>query len=116
MKLEEAKRKLDYYKKILLVTDETGTPNDFAEAIETVLQALDNMLEENKELKELANKKQWISPCYVAENYISKNKIREKIAELDKLIKECEEDEEHIGEIPIYIYDKKILEELLEDK
>ncbi len=40
--------------------------------------------EENEDLKNLANNKQWISPCYVAQNYISKSKIKEKIEELDK--------------------------------
>ena len=44
MKLEEAKKKLNYYKQLLIVMDETETPNDFEEAIETVLQALENSI------------------------------------------------------------------------
>ena len=35
-----------------------------------------------EELKNLANNTQWISPCYVAENYIAKEKVKEKIEEL----------------------------------
>ena len=42
-------------------------------------------LEEEKEyLIKLANNKQWFSPCYVAQNYISKQKIKDKIEELNK--------------------------------
>lgn len=49
------------------------------------LSAEVNSLKENNEaLLELANNKQWISPCYVAQNYISKQKIKDKIEELKK--------------------------------
>lgn len=37
---------------------------------------------ENEKLKTLANKTQWISPCYVSENYISKQKVIDKIKKL----------------------------------
>lgn len=55
MKLEEAKKKLNYYKQLLIAIDETETPNDFAKAIETVLQALDNSISKEK-LKEIIDK------------------------------------------------------------
>lgn len=38
-----------------------------------------------EELKNLANNKQWISPCYVAENYIAKEKVDEKIGKIKGL-------------------------------
>lgn len=55
-----------------------------AQAIEHLIQAYKELEEENEDLKNIANNKQWISPCYVAQNYISKSKIKEKIEELDK--------------------------------
>lgn len=44
--------------------------------------------EENKELTNLANNKQWISPCYVAHNYIPKSKIRECMYKTNKKVDE----------------------------
>ena len=38
-----------------------------------------------EELKNLANNTQWISPCYVAENYIAKEKVDEKIGKIKGL-------------------------------
>ena len=51
-----------------------------------ILSDFEKVLEENEELKNLANNKQWISPCYVAQNYIPKSKIKDKIEELEKYI------------------------------
>ncbi len=53
MKLEEAKKKLNYHKQVLIVADETGTKNDLVEAIETVLQALDNSISKEKAEKKM---------------------------------------------------------------
>lgn len=53
MKLEEAKKKLNYHKQVLIVADETETKNDLVEAIETVLQALDD---KDKQLQETLDK------------------------------------------------------------
>lgn len=47
-----------------------------------ILSDFEKVLEENEELKKLANNKQWISPCYVAQNYIPKSRVIEKIEEL----------------------------------
>lgn len=114
MKLEEAKRKLDYYKKILLVTDETGTPNDFAEAIETVLQALDNSVSKDK-VKER-----------IEETDLKINNLK---TEISKTLKENEEagteteidiNEQYICNMEIELEKleiaQKVLEKLLEDK
>ena len=88
--LEEAIKKLDYYKTILIVVDETGTPNDLAQAIEIVLKALDNS--------------------------ISKEVIEKKLAELDKLIIETQKELGSASkEYTIYVYQKDILKELLEE-
>lgn len=89
--LEEAIKKLDYYKTILIVVDETGTPNDLAQAIEIVLKALDNS--------------------------ISKEVIEKKIEELDKLIIETQKELGSASkEYTIYVYQKQVLQELLEGK
>lgn len=89
--LEEAIKKLDYYKTILIVVDETGTPNDLAQAIEIVLKALDNS--------------------------ISKEVIEKKLAELDKLIIETQKELGSASkEYTIYVYQKQVLQELLEGK
>ena len=46
------------------------------------LNYIKNLELENEDLKNLANKTQWISPCYVAQNYIAKSVIQNKIDEL----------------------------------
>lgn len=51
-----------------------------------ILSDYEKVLEENEELKNLANNKQGISNCYVAQNYIPKSKIKDKIEELEKYI------------------------------
>mgnify|MGYP003295698791 CR=1 FL=1 len=63
-----------------------------------------------EELKNLANNTQWISPCYVAENYIAIEKVDKKIEELDEKIK-CE----HNEKVLILLYaQRKVLQELKE--
>lgn len=57
-----------------------------------------------EELKNLANNKQWISPCYVAENYIAKEKVDNLLKELDY---KCNSTLERT-------YKKEILQELME--
>ena len=49
--LEKAINKLNYFKKVILLTDETGTTNDLAEAIETVLNHLDYYQEKIEKYK-----------------------------------------------------------------
>lgn len=45
-----------------------------------------------EELKNLANNTQWISPCYVAENYIAKEKVDNLLKELlRKLDEPCDD-------------------------
>ena len=78
---------------------------------------LDNELrqekEKNKELLKEYNKKLQID----WEDAISKDKIKEKIKELDELIKESKDE---LGtaskEFTIYVYQKDILKQLLEEK
>lgn len=50
------------------------------------------------------------------DNSISKEVIEKKIEENNKLIKQCNEDEGHYGEVYIYEHDNKLLQELLEKK
>ncbi len=93
MKLEEAKKKLDYHKNIIASLDEKS---ELFEAIKTVLQALDNS--------------------------ISKDKVKEKIEELNKNIDLSIDnskgglDEDFIDKGTKLLAQKRILEELLEDK
>ena len=51
------------------------------QAIEHLIKAYKELEEENKDLKNLANNKQWISPYYVAQNYIPVSLLEEKILE-----------------------------------
>lgn len=45
--------------------------------IDDLTREIERLEEDNEELKRLANNKQWISPCYVAQNYIPKSKVKE---------------------------------------
>lgn len=54
------------------------------EDLEHLIKAYKELEEENKDLKNLANNKQWISPCYVAQNYIPTSLVEETIEELIK--------------------------------
>jgi uncharacterized tellurite resistance protein B-like protein len=70
-------------------------------------QAIENLIEENKELnKEMTD---------FASEWLHKDIIREKIEEYKSLIKRVSEDEEHYGEISLYMHDIQILQELLGD-
>ena len=75
---------------------------------------IDKLKEENTELKNLANNTQWISPCYVAQNYISKSKVKEKIEELKQEYKIALEE----NSIKAFILkcQIQILQELLEEQ
>ena len=53
-------------------------------AIELLINGYRTLEKQVEELKNLANNTQWISPCYVAENYIAKEKVDEKIEKLNK--------------------------------
>lgn len=57
---------------------------ELARILDHILSDYKRVLKENEELKELANKKQWISPCYVGQNYISKQKVKDKIEEIEQ--------------------------------
>ena len=98
MKLEEAKKKLDYHKNIIASLDEKS---ELFEAIKTVLQSL--------------------------ENSISEDKVKEKIGELKEYIVSLEKQQNELialGGDDLHIRDEitnveeqiKILKELLEDK
>ena len=45
--------------------------------IDDLVRKIERLEEDNEDLKRLANNKQWISPCYVAQNYIPKSKVKE---------------------------------------
>lgn len=52
----------------------------------------------------------------IYENYIPKQKIKDKIEELEKLIEKIKEDDEYTHEIPLYEHDIKLLQELLQEE
>ena len=52
--------------------------------IETLIAENKELKEEKEDLIKLADNKKWISPCYVAENYIQKSKVEEIIKKLDR--------------------------------
>lgn len=88
-------------------------------ALEHLIKAYKELEEENKDLKNLANNKQWISPCYVAQNYIPVSLVEEKIEELNK--KERQELKGLKGQDryfvkQMYQYKRSVLQELLEGR
>lgn len=90
---------------------------DEIRALEHLIKAYKELEEENKDLKNLANNKQWISPCYVAQNYIPVSLVEEKIEEINKLITEAQKELGSASkEYTIYVYQKDILQELLEKR
>ncbi len=82
---------------------------------------VNSLKEKNEELLELANNKQWISPCYVTQNYIPKQKVKDKIEELNSRIEKYREYVERRIETDVEwvenVADRetvKVLQELLE--
>lgn len=59
---------------------------------------------------------EYFSKEQVFELFIPKSKIKEKIEEYQRLIKEVQDNEEHYNEIPLYEHDIEVLQELMEDK
>ena len=142
MKLEEAKKILEYHKKVIIVSDCDNGLNRVSEAIETVLQALEE-LEQKEESRIIGNintiKIEDLEPI-LKPYYISKDKVKEKIEETDlkinklkteisKTLKENEEagteteidiNEQYICNMEIELEKleiaQKVLEKLLEDK
>ena len=142
MKLEEAKKILEYHKKVSIVSDCDNGLNRVSEAIETVLQALEE-LEQKEKSRIIGNintiKIEDLEPI-LKPYYISKDKVKEKIEETDlkinklkteisKTLKENEEagteteidiNEQYICNMEIELEKleiaQKVLEKLLEDK
>ena len=142
MKLEEAKKILEYHKKVIIVSDCDNGLNRVSEAIETVLQALEELQQKEKS-RIIGNintiKIEDLEPI-LKPYYISKDKVKEKIEETDlkinklkteisKTLKENEEagteteidiNEQYICNMEIELEKleiaQKVLEKLLEDK
>lgn len=111
MKLEEAKKKLNYHKQVLIVADETGTKNDLVESIETVLQALEEL--EIKNRGRIIGKYGDITLDEILKDkYISKDKVKENIEKLNN------EARIHKDETILTIIEREklVLRNLLEDK
>ena len=89
-----------------------ASQEEIIECVKNLIKGYRELEEENEELKRLANNKQWISPCYVAHNYIPKSKIKEKIEELNT-IKDNKEFGLSYGDLLNFVDD---LQELMEDK
>lgn len=87
--------------------------DDFNYNERQVKQAIENLINRNKELKEtLKDNWEFRDKCY-----IPKSKIKEKIEELNKLIIEAQKELGSASkEYTIYVYQKDILEELLEKR
>ncbi len=111
MKLEEAKKKLDYHKNIIASLDEKS---ELFEAIKTVLQALDNSISKDKV-------KEKIEKIDLKINNF-KIEINKTLREIEEVETETEIDinEQYICNMEIEFEEleitKRILEELLEDK
>ncbi len=88
--IKRLKEKINNIKKYDTYRYDDWTETD-VQTVEHLIKAYKELEEENKDLKNLANKKQWISPCYVAQNYIPVSLVEEKIEELKEEI--CGDDE-----------------------
>ena len=137
--MEEDIKFIKYYINEYIAVEDIGIEDDFKfqEVIEQLIKEYKNLKEieenhrqengelrervkqleeENEDLKNIANNKQWISPCYVAQNYISKSKIKEKIEELDNMMDKINKGTPQkytVGEISLM---KKIYKDLLEKR
>lgn len=69
---------------LVMNIDDNDEWTKFVTAILDIIDSYRTLEDQVEELKNLANNTQWISPCYVAENYIAKEKVDEKIEELNK--------------------------------
>lgn len=87
MKLEEAKKKLNYHKQVLIVADETGTENDLVETIETVLQELENSISKDK-VKEIQGKIQLEYEKNIEKNPTYAFVLKCKLEILEELLEE----------------------------
>lgn len=86
-------------------------------AIANIIQEYNKQKEENEELKKLANNKQWISPCYVAQNYIPVSLVEETIEEYQNNMKLYENETHNIfNENNIRQEVITVLQELLEKR
>lgn len=74
------------YRKKYLEERREENPNLLYPDADEIYERYYKFKKENEELKELTNKTQWISPCYVGQNYISKQKVKDKIEELKRFI------------------------------
>lgn len=70
---------------LVMNIDDNDEWTKFVTAISDIIDSYRTLEDQVEELKNLANNKQWISPCYVAENYIAKEKVDEKIEKYKKL-------------------------------
>ncbi len=90
--IEQIKDELEYYTKKHGNLDKNNKEYDDVILYDIRLSlkngvSILNLLErQQKEIYDLKNQTQIISPLYVKENYISKDTIKEKIKELEKLI------------------------------
>ena len=74
--LKSLRNLLERYKELKIIEDSYKIINGW------LRKRVKELEEEKAELKNLANNKQWISPCYVAQNYIPISKVKEKIEKL----------------------------------
>ena len=120
------KKNIEYLKK--LTKPPLREEWDFAYKLDKrTAQAIENLIKGYRELEEclevtsksLNNVAYDQIPIAIQDlivNSIPKSKIKEKIEEYKKLIKDVQDNEEHCHEIPLYEYDIELLQELLEEE
>lgn len=116
IKILEELRTHGYAMLLMKYEDRIKTNRKIDQAIEHILQDYKRVLKENEELKILEDDIQdkrivYIDTPEFEENYISKQKIKDKLEELNKEIKSCTE----IDAI-FKIKQQQILQELLESE
>ena len=112
----ELRRKTKKYKEISL---------EDSQSVEMLLNLIEKLQKENEKLKNklldtLEGQKviEEETPQYIKENYISKEKIEDKVRELERYIQENSDDEGYFGDInPSIIYAQTtMLEEILKEE
>ena len=97
--MEEDLETLEDLKNIFVHLKNYGWVNDIKRDVvaDKVIKAIENLIARNKELEELLEEKTIRVGFENKEDYIPKSKVREKIKETNKEIKQMEQDDIGIG-------------------
>ena len=118
---EKEKKAIEWFKSDLEMTKEMGKKWGFQEEIKNNEIILNLIEKQQKEIKELKQNRDEYKEEYIKlqnsryYNYISKDKIREKIEHYNNELEHIKNGEEFENEKPMYYWGKVALEILLEE-